>query len=201
MHSAWKGLSILMSYRYDEYSGRPRRSPLRGWIVGLTILVWILLLGLLAPRFVVRPMVSNMLEQRVAERVEVTPQLGAAQQAPAALAPESFTIREADANQWIAQHRDELKGVDDVRLRFVPGEAQADITVGSFTSTAYAGMRVENGRLVMTNPRIDLPLGAVLDPQSVANVIQNSLNSELASSGQKLTAGTIEQGQIVVTLE
>src|SRR3712207_2233222 len=110
-----------MSYRYERYRERPRQSPLRRFLVGLTILVWIILAVLLLARFVARPVITNLVEQRFAERIPILRQPPAdpgvgdggtlpAPSEPAANAPEpgSFTISEADANQWIVDHRHEL---------------------------------------------------------------------------------------------
>jgi hypothetical protein len=121
-----------MSYQYrqyERYNERPRRSPLRCLFVSLTILVWVVLLGVLLLRFVVRPMITNMIEQRVAESVEVArPQSDVVVPVPGSgllptLPVGSFSVSDADANAWLAAHRDQLQGIDDVRLRFAGNEA------------------------------------------------------------------------------
>jgi hypothetical protein len=99
------------------------------------------------------------------------------------------------------EHRQELQGVVDVRLRFLPGEVQADVTVGGVSSTAYAGVEVVNGKIVVTNPRLDWPLAAVVDVQPFATLIQDRLNQDLAGLGRTVTGATIEAGQVVITLE
>ena len=189
-----------MSYRYERYREGPRSSPLRRWVIGLTVLVWLLLLGLLLLRFVVRPLVTDYVQERVAERIPVqrppAPDDGAP--GPVAGDPGSFTITEADANQWLADHRGELQGVDDVRLHFVPGEVQADVTIAGLTSTARSGVQVVGGQIVATNPQLDPPLGLFVDIQPFATLIQNRLNSDLATTGVTVTGVRIESGQLVI---
>ena len=197
-----------MSYpyeRYEQYDEQPPRSAWRRWIIALTILVWLLLLGLLLVYFVVRPRLTRVVEQRIEDRIAVVqptatePELGT--QVPTASEAQVLTITEAGANQWVAGHRDEFQGVDDVRVRFIPGEGQADLTVGGVTSTARGGARVVNGQIEITNARIDPPLGLFVDVNRVAILLQERLNSELAALGYTVTDVAIQQGQIQITVE
>lgn len=191
-----------MSHAYERYRQRPH-SALRRWMTALTILVWIILIMLLLVRFVARPAITRFVQDRIAQ---VSGQAGGAPDAPGNRLPAdmpagSFSIRESDANQWLVEHRQELEGVDDVRLRFLPGEAQADVTVGGVSSTAHANVEVVNGRIIVTNPRLDWPLGAVVDIQPFATLIQDRLNTDLAGLQRTVTGATIQSGQIVITFE
>ena len=193
-----------MSYRYERYRERPR-SSLRRWIIALTVLIWVVLIALVLLHFVARPAVTRYVQDRIAQRLPVQPQEGTlpaqGELTPSDLPPGSFAIRESDANQWLVDHRHELQGVDDVRLRFLPGEAQADLTVGGLTSTAYGGVQVVNGRVIITNPRLDSPLGLFVDVRPFATLIENRLNQDLATLGRTVSSVTIEQGQLVIAME
>jgi hypothetical protein len=174
-----------MSYRYERYRERPRRSAARRWIVALTAIVWILLSGLLLTRFVARPLVTRYVEERIAQQLPVqqpvAPLPGPGAVAPPVGEPDSFTISEVDANQWFVDHRHELQGVDAVRLRFLPGQAQAELTIGGVTSTARAGVQVVNGQVVIADAALDPPLGLIVDVQPFATLIQERLNRDLAT--------------------
>ncbi len=191
-----------MSYRYERYNERPRR---RSWLVALVILVWIILLGLLAVRFLARPLLTSFIQERVAQRIRLPGTDGGPSPGGDAVLPsggaDSATITEEQANQWIESHRQEMKGVDDVRLRFVPNEVQADVTIGGVTSTAHAGLQVTNGQVIIANPRLDPPLGLIVDAQPFADLLQQRLNSELATTGRRITGVTIGQGQIQIAVE
>ncbi len=195
-----------MSYRYERYNERPRRSGMRCLFVTLTILVWVVLLGILLVRFVVRPAMTNLIEGRFAERVPVersqpnieVPAVGSLLPA---LPAGSFTISEADANQWFAQNRDQLQGVDDVRLRFVPGEAQADLTMQGVSGTARADITAVDGRIVVRNAQLAPPLGWVVDVAPLATLLQDQLNAELAASNRRATSAVVEQGKVTLTVE
>ena len=198
-----------MSYRYEQYRERPRR---RGLLATLVILVWVILIALLLIRFVARPLLTNIGLDRIAERIDIP---GSREEAPPAsesvqlpdnvlpenVQPGSFAVTDAAANQWLADHRAELQGIDDVQMRFVPGEVQADVTVRGVTSTAYAGVTVENGQIIVTDARLDPPLGLILDVQPFANLLQQRLNSDLATTGQQVTGVTIEQGRLNITIQ
>ncbi len=190
-----------MSYRYERYRERPRRR--RGWLTGLTVLVWLVLIGLLLARFVVRPLLTDLVEGRVADRIALPDPLdrGPDPAAPGDNGPNSFVVTEAAANQWVEDHRAELQGVESVRFRFVPGEAQADLTIGGVTSTARSGVEVRDGRIVAVNPRLDPPLGLVVDVKPFVTLIENRLNSDIAATGQRVTGVEIQSGQVVIGIE
>ncbi len=195
-----------MSYRYERYDERPRRG--RRGLATLVVLVWIIFIGLLLVRFVARPLVTNFIESRLAERIRIpgatsTPSDGS--DGSVAELPSSSgtpaTITEQTANQWLEGHRQELKDVDDLRLHFVPGEVQADVTIAGVTSTAYAGLQVQHGKVVVTNPRLDPPLGLVVDVTPFVDLIEQRLNHEFGTTGRTITAVTIGQGQIQIAAE
>ena len=196
-----------MSYRYERYRERPRRR--RVWLASLVLLVWLLLLALLAIRFVGRPLVTNFIGDRLAQRMRLAPQdspsapgaSGDAATLPDEIPGGTITLTEEASNQWIAEHRKELKGIDDVRLRFVPGEAQADVSALGITSTARAGVEVVDGQVRVVNPRLDMPLGALVDVKPFADLLEQRLNADLKTTGRTITGATIEQGQIQLAVE
>ena len=191
--------------RYERYDRRPRWSPFRRWLTALTVMVWILVLGLLLAHFVARPLLTTVAKQRFARRLPairpavIPPEAGEA--APIPAEPGSFVIAEGDANQWLENNRQALRGVDDIRLRFTPGEVQADLTVGGVTSTARAGVQAADGRVEVVNPRLDPPLGLIVDVAPFAALVQERLNTDIAETGHTVTGVTVEQGQVIITIE
>src|ERR671932_1371485 len=96
-----------MSYRYERYDERPRRG--RRGLVTLVIVVWIIFIGLLLVRFVARPLVTNFIESRLAERIHIpgandgatsTPQIGGVAELPSNNGT-PVKITEAMANRWL----------------------------------------------------------------------------------------------------
>jgi hypothetical protein len=192
-----------MSYRYERYRERPRR---RRGLATLVVLVWVLLLALLAIRFVGRPLVTNLIQDRIAQRMRVEPRDSPSVPGdPASLSTNAsggpITITEQAANEWIAAHRQELRGVDDVRLRFVPGEAQADVSAAGLTSTASGGIAVVDGQVRIVNPQLGMPLGALVDVKPLADLLEQRLNADLKTTGRQVTGVTIEQGQLQIAVQ
>src|SRR6185436_13754899 len=147
-----------MSYRYERRRPeRPRRRV--GCLAWLVALVWIILLGVLAYRFLIRPQVSRYVGGQIGEQLrsniggQVGQQIeqGAQNALPtvvAALPSGKLRITDAEANQYFAAHADALKPIDSVKVRFVPGEAQADIQAMGTISTARMNLAVQDGRII-----------------------------------------------------
>lgn len=207
-----EGLGNDMSYRYERYeryNERPRRG--RNCLITLVVLVWLIFLGGLLIRYIAVPAVANSLRERFAQRLpqqqapsgdaQVPTAPGGVAMLPNDPQPGTFPIPESDANAWIQSNKSQLRGIDDVRLRFIPGEVQADVTVAGVTSTAHAGAQVVDGQVIVTNPRLDPPLGYVIDVAPFAQLIQERLNRDFATTGRTITGLTIEQGQLIIAVK
>jgi hypothetical protein len=196
-----------MSYRYERRQPERRRSRV-GCLAWLVALVWIVLLGLLAYRYWVRPQVSSYIGSQIAEQlggpVGQQIQEGAQQALPtvvAALPSGELHISEAEANAYFAAHGDALRPVESVTVRFVPDEVQADIRALGAVSTARLGLVAQNGRIVAQNPRIDGPLDQVVSLADLTAVLERQFNDQLAAQGRRATDVRVEQGELVITIE
>src|SRR5262245_52928698 len=137
-----------MSYRYERLRERRRRG--NGCLITLVVLIWIVLLGVVAYRYWLRPQISQYIGQQIVEQVgqqiaeqpgDGTPvgaispadeqiQQGAAAALPivvAALPSGELRISEEQANAYLAEHPDALGPIDSATIRFVPNEIQADL--------------------------------------------------------------------------
>jgi len=199
-----------MSYRYERQRYERRRS--NGCLKVLVALVWILLLGVLAYRFWLRPQVSQYVGRQIADQIgggnggQVGQQVGqAAQQglptAIAALPAGELRVTEAQANDYLSAHASSLKPIDSITLHFVPDEVQADLQAYGTTSTARTGLEVRNGRIVTADPQLSGPLSQVITLQDLTQPLERRLNDELAAQGRRVTDVRVEQGAIVLTIE
>lgn len=200
-----------MSYRYERYRERPR-SAARGWLIFLTVVVWLLVLGCLALRFIVRPQLTDYVNRQVAQAInpdlpaDIDPNAALQEsldQLPidVAIPPGELVVSEEQANLYIDDYRQRLQGIDDIRVRFTPGEVQADVTVRGITGTARVQPVVQDGRIVALNPRLDQPLGSILSVDELLGALQERLNSELNTQNRRITDVRVEQGQAVVIVE
>lgn len=200
-----------MSYRYERYRERPR-SALRSWLIFLTTVVWLLVLGCLLLRFVVRPQLTNYFNRQVARALN--PALPADGDPSAALRdslaqvpvgvtvpPGELAVSEEEANVYIDGYRQQLQGIDDIRVRFTPGQVEFDVTVQGITGTARMRPVVQDGRIVATNASLDQPLGSILSIDDLLAAFQERLNAELSAQNRRMTDLRVEQGQAVVIVE
>jgi hypothetical protein len=198
-----------MSYRQERYYRRRRRTTCLAWLVAL---VWIVLLGLLAYRYFVRPQISRSIGSRIGDQLrsnvggQVQQQIeqGAQQALPtvvAVLPSGELRIAEDEANQYFAANAEQFRPVESIRVRFVPGEVQADIGALGTTSTARLGLAVQDGRIIAVNPRLSGPLDQVISLADLTAALEQQFNQQLSAQGRRATDVRVEQGVLVVTIE
>jgi hypothetical protein len=200
-----------MSYRQEPYYRRRsrRRTTCLAWLVAL---IWIVLLGLLAYRYLARPQISRYIGSQIGEQLrsniggEVERQIqGGAQQAMptvvAVMPSGELRIGEDEANQYFASNPDRFRPIESVRVRFVPGEVQADIGALGTLSTARLGLAVQDGRVVALNPRLDGPLDQVVSLADLTAALEQQFNQQLVAQGRRATDVRVEQGVLIVTIE
>ena len=202
------------TYRQERYQ-RPRRRGL-GCLTWLVTLVWIVLLAVLGYRFFLRPQVSAYIGDRIASEVNppargptaaaggVTSEINqqASQALPtvvAALPSGQIRVTEQQANEFLAARLPAQ--LDSAHVRFVPGSVQVEVKAFGLTSTAHAGVAVQNGRVITLNPQIDGPLGQLISLSDLSSSIEQQLNDQLASQGRRIRDLQVNEGEIVADIE
>lgn len=197
-----------MSYRYERRVER-RRSRV-GCLAWLVAIIWILLLALLAYRFLLRPQVSQYIGSQIGEQIggAPTPQDGAPgglggalPTAIAALPSGELHVTEAQANDYIAAHAGSLGPIQSARVSFVPGEVRADIQAMGTTSRAHTRLAAQNGRIIAVDPQIDGVLGQFISASDLVGTLERQVNDQLAAQGRRATDVRVEQGELIVTIE
>lgn len=199
-----------MTKRYER-----RRSRV-GCLAWLVAIVWILLLAVLAYRFLFRQQVSQYIgdqiggqlnaEQGTQPSAQAGDQIGqglgsALPTAIAALPSGELHISEAQANDYIAARADSLKPIQSAKISFVPGEIHADIQALGTTSQATMRLAVENGRIIAVDPQIDGVLGQFISPNDLIKPLERQINDQLIAQGRRATDVRVEQGELVVTID
>ena len=202
------------TYRQERYQ-RPRRRGL-GCLAWLVTLVWIVLLAVLGYRFFLRPQISQYIGDRIASEVNppvrgptaaaggVTGEINqqASQALPtvvAALPSGQIRVTEQQANEFLMTRLPAQ--LDSAHVRFVPGSVQVEIKAFGLTSTAHAGVAVQNGRVITLNPQIDGPLGQLISLSDLSSSIEQQLNDQLASQGRRIRDLQVNEGEIVADIE
>ncbi|GAB4206336.1 MAG: hypothetical protein OHK0022_33310 [Roseiflexaceae bacterium] len=195
-----------MSYRSRQ---RPRERSGRGCLVTLVVLVWLVVLGGLAYRFLIQPQISQLIGDQIGSQIAAPPvgeqiERGASQALPtvvAALPSGELRISEADANSYLEANRDSFQPLESVRVRFVPGQVQADLSAMGLTSTASMGLTAQDGRIAVRDASINGLLGQVISAQDLAASLERQLNTQLSAQGRTVTEVRIGQGEIVVVID
>lgn len=207
-----------MNYRTNYYDAPPRRRVNR-FLLTLTIFVWFLVFSCIVLRGFVAPFLNDFVYQRVAQAIrpnaslpaDIDPRDAASTaiaQAPL-IVPQlqqgEFRITEEQATQYMTGMRDQL-GVNSITVQFVPDQIVSTLgvnapVIGEVSGTARTEARAEDGRVRLTNPRIDGPIGAVISPHALVNALENRLNSEVEQQGRRVTDIDIQDGVAVVTVQ
>jgi hypothetical protein len=204
-----------MSYQSNRSRRRPEPRRSRNRTLGcLVVLVWLVLALVLGYQYYVRPWVSEMVGREIGRQLGSDPpgaadpagQIaeGAAQALPTAIAAMpsgELRITEEQANAYIAQNPEVLGPLDSVRVRFVPGQVQAEVTAFGASSTASAGVAVQAGQVVAIDPQIDGPLSSVISATDLVRPIEQQLNDELSAQGRRITDVRVDAGAVIVRVE
>jgi hypothetical protein len=198
-----------MSYRHERRRGRG------GCLAWLVALVWILLLVVLAYRFLFQQQISQYIGQRIGEQLRGS---GEAQPGPigeqieqgaqaglptaiAALPSGELRLTEAEANNYLTANAESLRPIESATVRFIPGEVQADVRAMSTTSTIRTGLAVRDGRIIAVEPRIEGLLGQLISADELTRSLEQQINDQLAVQGRRVTDVRIEQGAVIVVIE
>jgi hypothetical protein len=119
----------------------------------------------------------------------------------AALPSGEITVTAEKLNSRIAARAGALGPIEQLAVRFVPGEVQVTITVLGQDTVGRSGLAAVDGRVAAQSPSISGALGALISVDDLVRPVEEELNSILNDSGRKVTGVRIEQDQIVVTLE
>lgn len=150
-------------------------------------------------RVVVRPFVgdtvTDYLRGRVGEAIATA--------VPKVTLPaggQQVVLTEDELNRRIAERAGQLGPLQDARVAITPEEVRVDLSAYGVSGTYHAHVAAQNGQVVITDGRIDGPLGWVMP----ADQLQATLNQELATalnqSGVAVEQVTLGQGQATLTV-
>jgi hypothetical protein len=180
------GVALLLLYTFwarpqlSEYAGEQISTQL-----GLPVDV---------PVGVADPAQQQQLEGRVEQGQQVLPT------ALAALPSGELRLTEDQANAYFAANQQALEPIERLRVQFVPGQVIADVRVFGVDARVTSELAVRDGRLVVTNPRLDGALGLLISLEDLVRPVEQQINNQLVAQGQTIRDGRVEQGQIVVTI-
>lgn len=202
-----------MSQRYRPPRSRlrsrpPRRRSCAGCLVPLVLLV-LVVAGVYL--LVLRPQMGEFVGQQLGERLvggenavenQIGEQVGAALPgAIAALPSGEIVVSTEQANAYIAANPDALGPLDGATVQFLPDRVAADIQAFGTSSRASAGLAAQDGQIVLRDPQIEGPLGTLLSATTLADALEEQINTELTAQGRTVRTVRIDQGQVVLEIE
>jgi hypothetical protein len=147
-----------------------------------------------APAGMADPAQQQQLQERIEQGQQTLPT------AIAALPSGELRLTEDQANAYFEANQQALEPIERLRVQFVPGQVIADVRVFGVDARVTSELAVRNGRLVVTNPRLDGALGLLISLEDLVRPVEQQINNQLLAQGQTIRDGRIEQGQIVVTI-
>lgn len=128
---------------------------------------------------------------------------GAADVAPTGDSADAGTliVTEAELNRWLAEHAAALRPATDPRAEIDADGIAVHVRVYGISATYRASPRVEGGRIVLADARVEGPLGLALRASDVTARFEAALDERLAAGGMRATGVALEPGVLRVTLE
>lgn len=114
---------------------------------------------------------------------------------------ELLVVTEDDLNARIAEQAGKLGPIDSATVEITPGELTLETTALGVTGTYHGQVEARDGEIFVTNGTVDGPLGWVMPVDQIEAALNNTARSALAKSGAVVTDVSLEQGEMVVTVE
>ena len=199
--------------RYREWERGPGVGRRVLGCLGVTILGAVVVLGVITilSNAVVRPYIGRAIAAHIRLPVASTPVSSGQAAAPTpdaagGLIPSvpanaaQVVITEDELNSSIATHASEIRPLDSATVRITPTEVAVDMSAYGVSGTYHGQVVVQNGKAVLTNGRIDGPLGWVVSPGPIESALNDQIAASLDASGVSVTSVALQQGQMTVGL-
>ncbi|RMD82953.1 MAG: hypothetical protein D6823_00680 [Chloroflexi bacterium] len=115
----------------------------------------------------------------------------------AALPNGTITVSEAAINGYLNEIEAALP-VESVSVRLVSDRVIASVRAYGVTSIVSSGITVQDGRLVMIDPRLEGPLAAMLSVRELTEVLNERLNAEFVRQGRQIVAVHVDNGTLTI---
>lgn len=162
------------------------------------VIVALLVAGLLASTYVVKPMVRDaaVTDLRTGVRDGVSAQIAT----QIVDAPEGeIIITDDEINQRLAAGGN-LGPIDDVTVTIAPDVITVDLSAYGLSGTYQSSVRAENGSVVLDGGTLDGPLGFVIPNDDLADAANAEIAAALSAAGYRVEEATMQDGAIALTV-
>jgi hypothetical protein len=178
--------------------GRRRRGRPHGCLIAFAfagiVVVGLLVAGLLASNYIIKPMVRDaaVTDLRAGVRDEVSSQI--------ANAPEGeIIITDDEINQRLAASGD-LGPIDDVTITIEPDVITVDLSAYGLSGTYESVIRAENGSVVLDGGSLSGPLSFVIPNNELADATNTEIAAALSEAGYHVESATMQDGAIALVV-
>ncbi|MFQ3633700.1 hypothetical protein [Roseiflexus sp.] len=169
----------------------------------MAALIWVFVVLVAVYLFVLRPPLSRMIGEQAVQQLTVdsaSADAGALPTLVAALPAGEVRVTEQEINTFLLSRADLLAPLDQATVRLVSGGLEADIRAFGLSGTARMGVALQNGRVIILDPRLDGPLGRLIVLDELVAPIEQQVNDLLEEQGRRITDLRIAPGELVVTV-
>lgn len=114
---------------------------------------------------------------------------------------EQVVVTQEDLNAKIAEQAGKLGPIDKATVEITPDGLSLKTTALGVTGTYHGQVEARNGQLVITNGKVDGPLGWVMPVDQIEATLNDTAKNALTASGATVTGVSLEQGKMVVSVE
>jgi hypothetical protein len=183
-------------------AGRRRRGRPHGCLIAFAfagiVVVALLVAGLLASTYIIKPMVRDaaVTDLRAGVRDEVSSQIATQIEN----APEGeIIITDDEINQRLAAGGD-LGPIDDVTITIAPDVITVDLSAYGLSGTYESVIRAENGSVVLDGGSLSGPLSFVIPNNDLADATNTEIAAALSEAGYHVESATMQDGAIALVV-
>lgn len=190
-------------------NGTRRRTSRRRSGGGAALLAWmafivLLVIGGIALASVIK---SEVVQPYVADRVDQTiaQELGSAIPIPtlppeALSGNESLVITQEELNRRIQENAGQLGPLQDIRAEITADEIVVHLGAYGVSGSYHARVAAENGRVIVTEGRLDGALGWFVSGDRLTSIINREVERSLNSASVSVDSVALEPGQMIVAV-
>jgi len=166
-------------------------------LIAVAVLFGVALLGALVNERLVKPYVADQIRDDLDSGIQGAVEQSIAEQ-PAPPTDEPVVISEAEINENISGYN--LGPVDGLSVDLQPEGVEVDLEAYGLSGSYSAGLRVENGQLVLDNGSLSGPLSLVVPTGEVEQIARDALTQALTEAGYSITAIELAEDALTLTL-
>lgn len=146
----------------------------------------------------------TVLKPGISDRVQKELDRGISTQVAAIDIPElqnsgQIVLTEEEINRDIASYSAAYDPIKNVQVTMQPGELKVSFELYGVSSNYRGDLDIENGRIVVVDPKVSGPAGQLLDSRDVAELLEAQLAVLMDRANVEPTSVRLENGQLTVT--